>query len=421
MNIGIIGGGASGLMAAIIAARKGHKVTIIEHNNRVGKKILLTGNGRCNYTNVSVSPSNFHSADRELIAPVLRQFGPVECIKFFGELGVYPKDINGLVYPYSEQGSNVLDCLRFEILRLNINVVTECHVTQVKKIKISETGDLNNDKSFIKDCKTDEIFRISTNQGNQYFEKIIVATGSKAAPKSGSDGSGYDIAKQLGHEIRKPLPALCALRCTDDFYKSIAGIRAHGKVTLLVDGNEKKSDTGQIQITDYGISGIPVFQISNIAARALDKKRKVCVIIDFIPEVEISELKEMIKSRINNGTDKTAEELLIGIFHKNLCALFNRIAGISNKAKVTTLDVSQITNLANIIKRFECNVSATNTFDNAQVCSGGVRLSDVKETMESKIVDGLYFCGEILDVDGDCGGYNLQWAWSSGFVAGQIY
>ena len=404
MNIGIIGGGASGMMAAITAARRGHKVSIIEHNARIGKKILSTGNGRCNYTNIDMSIKHFHGGDKAFIDSIIKAFDQKQTVEFFNDLGVFPKEKNGCIYPYSEQASAVLDCLRHEIIRLKIDVITECHPDKVDKTKDSHGA---------------EVFRVNTNKGIFYFDKIIIACGSKANEKTGSDGSGYTIAKSLNHSIKKPLPALCALRCEESFFKSIAGIRCSGNVKLLIDGEMKKEDTGEIQLTDYGISGIPVFQVSYLASRAINRDKHVQAIIDFMPDIEsIDELYDLIIDRIRNNPAKCMDELLIGLFHKNLCILFNKIANIPGKANCGEVNGNEINKLCKIIKNFKVNVVSTNSFENAQVCSGGVRCDELKNTLESNIVNNLYFAGEIIDVNGDCGGYNLQFAWSSGYVAG---
>lgn len=420
MNVGIIGGGASGMMAAITAARRGHKVTIIEHNARVGKKILSTGNGRCNYTNVDMSLKHFHGGDKAFIDSVLRAFDQKKTVEFFNELGVFPKEKNGCIYPYSEQASAVLDCLRNEIIKLEIDVYVECHPE-----KITTTNDIEAYK-YIKSSKGKytefsypEVFKVDTNKGIFYFDKIIIACGSKANEKTGSDGSGYSIAKSLNHNIKKPLPALCALRCEEGFFKSIAGIRCSGTVKLLIDGEIKKEDTGEIQLTDYGISGIPVFQVSYLAARAINKGKSVNAIIDFMPDIDtIDELYDLITERIRNNPGKCMDELLVGLFHKNLCMLFNKISDISGKISCGEVKGNEINKLCKVIKNFKVKVVTTNSYDNAQVCSGGVRCDELKNTLESKIVKNLYFAGEIIDVNGDCGGYNLQFAWSSGYVAG---
>lgn len=420
MNIGIIGGGASGLMAAITAASNGHTVTIVEHNNRVGKKILATGNGRCNYTNMDMSLRHFHGVDKSFIDKTLKQFDNRKTLEFFDSIGVYPKEKNGYIYPYSEQASAVLDCLRNEVIRLNINVITECEINDILKVNTKETQNIKNsitNKPY--KLSYDKSFKLITNKGNLYFDKIVLATGSKASEKTGSDGSGYKIAKAFGHNIKKPLPALCALRCKEDFFKSIAGIRCKANIKLLVNNDIKKEEDGELQLTDYGISGIPVFQLSYIASKALDSGRKVDAIIDFMPDsVNNDELFDIITKRIRNNKEKSMDELLIGLFNKNLCVLFNKLCNINGKAMCGEMRNADIQKLVNVIKSFKVSIKSTNSFDNAQVCAGGIRLDEVKDSMESKICDNIYFAGEILDVNGDCGGYNLQWAWSSGYVAG---
>jgi len=421
MIVGVIGGGAAGMMSAITAARNGHKVTIIEHGQRVGKKILATGNGRCNYTNVDISLKHFHGGkNKDVISAVLKTFDQKKTIRFFDEIGVFPKEKNGCIYPYSEQASALLDCLRNEIIRLNIDVVIECNTKEISKITDIDA------KKIVKQAGEKEVefaqgdvFRVTTDKGVFLFDKLIIAAGSQASEKTGSDGSGYKLAKALGHTIRKPLPALCSLKCQGDYFKSIAGIRCSANVKLLVDGQDKKEDRGELQLTDYGISGIPVFQVSYIAARALNKGLLVEAEIDFMPDCDsLDDLYDIITSRIKNNPDKTMDEVLIGVLHKNLCILFNKEAGINQKMPCGEAKGTQINTLCRTIKKFKVKVTDTNTFDNAQVCSGGIRLEEVTENLQSTKIRGLYFAGEILDVNGDCGGYNLQFAWSSGYVAG---
>lgn len=423
MIVGVIGGGAAGMMSAITAARNGHKVTLIEHKDRVGKKILATGNGRCNYTNVDISLRHYHGGDKELINSVIKSFDQKKTLKFFNEIGVFPKEKNGCIYPYSEQASAVLSCLRNEIIRLKIDVETECNTSEITKItdidakKLIKYSGAETSKEV--EFSQGDVFKVTTDKGVFLFDKLIICTGSKAQEKTGSDGSGYKIAKNLGHSIRKPLPALCSLKCKEDFFKAIAGIRCNAKVTLFIDGNEKINDTGELQLTDYGISGIPVFQVSYLAARAIEKGANVSAKIDFMPDADsLNDLYDIITERIRNNPEKIMEELLIGLFHKNLCILFNKMAGINQNTPCGEMKSAEINKLCKIIKSFSVSVISANSFDNAQVCSGGVRLDEINDNLQSSKMRGLYFAGEILDVNGDCGGYNLQWAWSSGYVAG---
>lgn len=420
MKVGIIGGGAAGMMSAITAARCGHDVTIIEHNSRVGKKILATGNGRCNFTNIDMSLRHFHGGDKLLIDNVLRAFDSKKTLKFFNEIGVYPKEKNGCIYPYSEQASAVLDCLMNEMKKNNVEVITECHPNDISIISdIDAYKSIKSQNGKYTEFSQPDVFKVITNKGTYFFDKLIVAAGSKAQEKTGSDGSGYNIAKHFNHKIRKPLPALCSLFCKEDFYKSIAGIRCQCNVKLLINDELKKEDTGELQITEYGISGIPVFQISYLAARAIDKGLRTVAILDFLPDVNnIDEVYDIITERIRNNPGKSMDELLIGLFHKNLCILFNKLASIKGNVACGEAKGNEINRLCKVIKGFKTEIKSANSFTNAQVCSGGVRCDEIKNTLESKLQNGLYFAGEIIDVNGDCGGYNLQFAWSSGYVAG---
>lgn len=398
-KITVIGGGASGLMAAITAAREGCAVCIVEQNERVGKKILSTGNGRCNFTNVNQEPLCYHSETPLFPWRVIEKF-PVPCtISFFLELGLYSKNKNGHLYPQSGQASAVLDVLRMESCRLGVKLLTGQKCVEI--------------------CPQKRGFLIRTDKETFDSDKVILAAGGKAAPSTGSDGSGYALAKALGHHLVPVLPALAQLRCKEGFYKSLAGIRVDGDVEIYVDGECLARDGGEIQLTNYGISGIPVFQVSRYAAIGLHEKKAVTAVLNFMPDFTGDGLLAFLENRIKTRPGKTAAEFFTGLFHKKLSALWLSLADIDSALQVGDFSREDIQKLIPLIQQFSTHITAVNPFAKAQVCRGGVSTGEVTENMESRLVQGLYFAGEILDVDGQCGGYNLQWAWSSGQVAGR--
>ncbi len=400
MRVGIVGGGAAGMTAAITAAQSGHEVTIMEHGSRVGKKLLLTGNGRCNLTNVNQESWHYHGSDPTFADGIFQQCSHTDTLAFFTRLGIYTRNRNGCLYPYSEQASAVLDVLRMALKRFRVSVLTDCHIMHIQK---------------------NVLFQVDTDQGRYEFEKIILATGSKAAPQTGSDGSGYALARELGHQIVKPLPALVQLRSEEPYFKQLAGIRTEAKLTILCEGKKSGVEKGELQLTNYGLSGIPTFQLSHIAAKALDQKKQVEICIDWMPDMETEErVFAYLKSRLQDCPDKNAGELLIGMLHKNLSLLLVKLSGIQADRAVTMLTQEELYRLARLIKQLHVPVSAVNSFRDAQICSGGVDTSQIKKTLESEFVEGLYFAGEMIDIHGDCGGYNLQWAWSSGMLAGRL-
>lgn len=398
----IIGAGASGMTAAIFAARQGARVILLEHMERVGKKILSTGNGKCNLSNRIMEESCFRSGKADFPLEVISRFSVEKTLSFFQDLGIVVRDKNGYLYPYSGQASSVLDVLRAELDRRRVRLVTEC---RVEMIRYQEIGGKR--------------FHLSTSKGSFTSDCLILATGSKAAPKTGSDGSGYKLAEQMGHHIIKPLPALVQLRCREKFYKQISGVRMDGDVSLWCGGRELARDQGEIQLTDYGISGIPVFQVSRFASRALDSGQKVTAILDFYPEETSKETRKRMEERKLSCSEKAVEEFFTGWFHKKMAALFIKLAGLEPVKQVRLLTEEELDILTKIIKEFHTEITAANPFENAQICCGGADVREVDpETMESKKKKGLYLIGELLDVDGICGGYNLQWAWSTGAIAG---
>lgn len=396
----IIGGGASGLTAAIAAARHGAHVTIAEHMDRVGKKILSTGNGRCNLTNLRIEPECYRSGDAGFPMKVIEGFNVEDTLAFFRGLGIEPKDRNGYIYPNSDQASAVLDVLRLEAEHLGVRVLVSCEPGAVE-------------------CAGDT-YKIHTSRGVLEADALILAAGSKAAPATGSDGSGYELARKLGHRVIKPLPALVQLRCQGTMYKQMAGIRTEAVVRLFADGKQLAEDKGELQLTDYGLSGIPVFQISRFGARALDEGKKVIVKVDFMPSWRDEEALGLLKKRAARMDYKTAEELFVGLLNKKLAAVLLRLAGIGLSQKAGELSTGQLSKLARQMKAYEAIVMSVNPFASAQVCCGGVDVHEINaSTMESRVRKNLYLAGELLDVDGICGGYNLQFAWSSGAVAGR--
>ena len=399
-TVAVIGGGASGMMAAVTAASGGAHVILLEHKDRIGKKILSTGNGRCNFTNTHQEPICYHSEDPLFPWKVIEKFNAQAVISFFLQLGVYSKNRNGYIYPNSDQASAVLDAFRMELDRLKVEIRTgiEC-----REIRPGKKG-----------------FTILTDQEPVRADRVILCAGSKAAPATGSDGSGYDLAKKLGHRILPVLPALTALKCEEKFFKSIAGVRANGSVSIWSDGECIAKDTGEIQLTDYGISGIPVFQVSRYASQLLYEKKETDAMLDFMPDFTKAQTNAFLRARAQTRPDKSAEMFLIGLFHKKLCDLWIRLSKIPRQRKAGELTGDEIACLTDLIKDFRVRIRETNSYDKAQVCCGGIDTREVDPgTLESVYVPGLYFAGEILDVDGMCGGYNLTFAWASGYAAGR--
>ena len=398
-HVVIVGGGASGLVAAISAARVGAVVTIIEQKDRLGKKILSTGNGRCNLTNKYMSADCFRGDDVSIVQKVLGQFGYQETISFFEELGVLLKERQGYIYPITEQATTIVDILCLEIKHLGIEVMLDEKVVAIDKLNHS--------------------FRVKTSKNFLICDAVILATGGKAASVLGSDGSGYNLAKSFGHHISQVVPALVQLVGKGRFYKQVSGVRIQAKVSLYIDKNLVCEDTGELQLTNYGISGIPVFQVSRYVAKALLNNQTAIAEIDFLPNMSNEEFRAFLLKYIQMQGHKTSEELMTGVFNKKLIGLLLKASRIDTDTKISNITDEQLEKLLYICKHFRTEIQETNGFEQAQVCAGGVCTTEIHpETMESMYTSDLYLTGELLDIDGICGGYNLQWAWSTGYIAG---
>lgn len=399
-DVAIIGGGAAGLMAAIAAARCNASTIILEHMDRVGKKILATGNGKCNYTNALQGISYYRGEDPAFVLPAFRQFGLKDTVSFFQELGIYPKIRNGYYYPSSEQAASVLEVLRMEAAYCKVEIATSCELKGIKK--------------------SEGKFSIKTNQDLIFAKKIIFAPGLLASPKTGSDGSALPYIEKLGHHFIDMVPALVQLQGKQAFLKALAGIRAEVTIDLYIENEKKQAESGELQLTEFGVSGIPVFQLSRFATKALAQHKSVYVLINFAPNLSKEDLYSLLLERFYHfGKLKTTSEALIGLFNKKLIDVLLKEANIGLHIPANKVSKEDLKRLCRSIQNFRVDVIGSKGFDVAQVCAGGVDTREVKaDTLESRLVPGIYFAGEVLDVDGTCGGYNLQWAWSSGYVAG---
>ena len=396
----VVGGGAAGMMAALSAKEENANVCILEKNSILGKKILSTGNGRCNFTNENQDDACYRSGNNALMFQILHGFNLENTLMFFSKIGVLAKVKDGYYYPRSNQASSVRYCFEKAILSKEIDFRPSTEVLKIKKEK--------------------DLFVVTTDKGEYRSRKCLLSGGGYAAPKTGSDGSTLKMAKSLGHHIIKPLPALVQLTCKEKFFSKLKGIRSLGKVTLLIDGNAVSSDEGEIQFTKDGISGIPVFNVSRYATRALDQKKNVTATLDFFPDFSFDVLyTHLCKQLLYRSYPVTVKDGLIGMLNEHLIPVLLKELHLSPEESTLSLSEHEVGAIAGLLKDFSVCVVGSNGFDSAQVTSGGVDLYEINETLESKLVPGLYFAGEILDVDGICGGYNLQWAWSSGYLAGK--
>lgn len=401
-KIAIIGGGASGLACAIellhnVKDKNQVEVTILEKLPRVGKKILVTGNGRCNLTNMNAAVSGFRG-DTTFSQYALKGYTPEKNIEFFNELGLYTREEDeGRVYPLSNQATSVLDALRFECERLGVKTICDYRAVHLKTIDTGVTK------------------KIVINNRDR-FDYVVVACGGKAAKMHGTDGDGYDMLKMFGHSVVSPAPALVSLNC-DEFTKALKGVRSICKMDLIIDGEKELENYGEVQFTDYGLSGIPIMQLSRFVS--VSPSNNIKISLDVTPDFSKEQIWEYLVSRRNVDTG-LCENLLSGIMNKQLCITLLKECQVAVNKRVNTLTDDELKRIAKIIKNWEIKIKNSRSFDYAQVTAGGVDCKEFNdETMESRFVKNLFCCGEVFNVDGDCGGYNLQWAWSSGRLVGK--
>ena len=401
-HILVIGGGAAGLAAAITAARENSaaRITVLERMDRVGKKILATGNGRCNLTNMGASFAHFYSNDKGALKAALEGMTPQNVLDFFDALGLLcQEEDEGRVYPYCKQASMVLDVLLQALERLNIAVQCGCAVTEISRNKSKYTVKTADGQTLTADA-------------------VILTCGGKAASKLGSDGSGYALAKALGHSCTALYPALVAFQCDMNGLGGLKGIRAQAGLTLLAGDYVLGKEVGEVQFTEYGLSGIPAMQLSGRLSR-LRKGEKCTALVDLFPNLEHEALFRSLKAR--QKTQETLENLLLGTVHKRLAYAVLKSAGLQPLSRTSaSLTNGELHRLADTLKAWRFPVTGTQGWENAQVTGGGIPLGEVEAlTMQSRMQPGLYLAGELLDVAGDCGGFNLHWAWCSGIRAGK--
>lgn len=384
-KVAIIGAGASGMMAAVTAGTAGADVTIFEHGDSVGKKLLQTGNGKCNFTNVSMGSEFYHtSGDPRFIDKLINRFDNEDVIKFFSSLGVYTRNRKGGIYPYPETASAVNDVLKMELKRLGIDLVFNCH-----------------------DIVLSDDLKISGEQ----FDSIIIAAGGCTAKNTGSDGSGYKMARSLGLSIVPVLPALTPL-ITFEELGCLTGIRCEASMKLISGDKTVSSSRGELQPYEKGLSGICALDLSSDACRLMHAGNKVYAEVDFFPDFDDDVFRQFIEYRIKSYPDRNINEIFTGIFHKKLTHFL--LSGLDCR------DNDFMDRLLISVKhhRFQLSEDMCNDYSRAQTVSGGISLDEFDENCMLKRHPGIYAAGEIMDVDGICGGYNLQWAWCSGHAAG---
>lgn len=396
MVIGIIGAGASGMAAALVAAENENvQVILMERQARVGRKLAATGNGRCNLTNLHANAGGYHGCDVDFVNVAMEKYPVEDTIRWFRSLGLYTvSEESGRVYPYSDQANSVVDVLRFALERPNIQLLTGFEVKKVKK--------------------TADGFCVESADEAVFCDRLVIACGGLAGTKLGGSMAGYQLLRSFGHKCTKLRPTLVQLKSAWNGCASLKGVRTNCRVQILHDGNPHLESSGELQFTDYGLSGPVIFEVSRDTCQG---RGKWTALLDFLPHVDEKSLREEILRR--KSTNWNAEELLTGILHNRLGRVLTQSAGIKGQWKIADLQDEEIDAICAAVKSFEVELTEPMGMDAAQVTAGGMMTAEFDPaTMESRLVPGLFACGEVLDIDGDCGGYNLQWAWSSGRLAG---
>jgi predicted Rossmann fold flavoprotein len=398
----IIGGGASGMIAGILSARLGHRVTILEKLSSLGKKILVTGNGRCNITNSNIDYSNFYSQNRDFFTYAIDRFGFNECRDFFESIGLDIVSIkDSKYYPMSLQASSVVEIMEYELKRLDVKIHTDIKINKISKNK--------------------ESFLVDTDNSSYKSDVLLIATGGIGAKHLGSDGDGYQYAKSFGHSITTLFPTLVQLKSEESYLKRVAGVKVSTDVTLMV--NDKKETTlrGDLLFAKYGVSGNSILDISREVKEALLDNKKVEISINLIPFIESDKVDKYFVDRFEKYPKKILSESLIGVVNKKLIPIIVQ-KSIATDRNVANLSKKDRKDLIKLLVDFRIPISGTHEYDRSEATAGGIDVSNINpKTMESTKTKNLYFAGEVVDVDGDCGGYNLHWAWASGsLVANSI-
>ena len=396
MRIGIIGGGASGMAAALTAAdNPKNQIVILERQSRVGRKLQATGNGRCNLTNLHAGSRGYYGSDPAFAKPALESFDPEMTLSWFRELGLYTvAEPSGRVYPYSDQANSVVDVLRLNLEKENVEIKTGFDVQKIQK--------------------TDHGFSVSDGNETITVDRLIVACGGLAGSKLGGTMSGYKLLGKFGHRSTRLRPSLVQIRTNWPDIVSLKGVRANCHVQIMKDDQLFAQSEGEIQFTEHGVSGPVIFEISRDVCHG--KGKWVCI-LDFVPHVSAQSLDAELQRR--RKTNLPMDDLLTGMIHNRLGRVVTKSVGIRGKSLAREISNNELAEVCRVLKHFEIELTEPMGMDSAQVTAGGVITDDFNpDTMESRLIPGLYACGEVLDIDGDCGGYNLQWAWSSGQCAG---
>ena len=400
-RVAIIGAGASGLVCAIEAARKGLHVTLFEKNSKVGRKILATGNGRCNISNEKITITRYHGEFPSFAKEALRRFDTFTCKAYFRTLGLEMREgEEGRLYPMSHQASSVVDMLLHEARSLHVNIALECEVSKIEPKGVE--------------------FSLHVNDSTQTFDACVIATGSVAMPTLGSSGSGYVFAKALGHSVIEPYPSLVQFICDEPYLKEASGVKVDAGVELYIANQKRQSVQGDLLFTAYGLSGSAILDISRAASKAFVEGESVHVVLDLLPNLSREALTSLLQKRLAFAKDKSLTLWLEGIIPKKLAHFIVENTKLIHIKEASALGAKEMKKLVFALKALRLHVNATKGFESAEVCAGGVdvRELDAKNLMSKKIKN-LYFCGEVLDVDGDCGGFNLHFAWASGYLVGQ--
>ena len=401
MRAAVIGAGASGMTAALTAARLGHEVTLYERQARVGRKLMATGNGRCNLTNTGAGPSNYHGEAPDFVRPALEAFPSEAALDFFRGLGLLAREEwGGRVYPLSNSANSVVDVLRQALDAAGVELIAGDRVRELRRVGPG--------------------YSVTTESGDKWsFDAVVVACGGLAGEKLGGGRDGYELLKALGHTRTALRPALVQITTEPAYPRSLKGIKADCALRVLSRGGLLTSSCGELLFTETGVSGPAAFDVSRAVSEAGDAKME--LEIDFLRDYTPAEVLAHLQNRARTAPELPASELLTGSVHNRLGRMLIKYADVEAAAPLSALTERELRTVAGACKRFKLPVRGTEGFANAQVTAGGIRTSEFDpRTLESRLCPRLFACGEVLDIDGDCGGYNLQWAWSSGVLAGHL-